>query len=93
MPKGSQSTLRQQLTQVWKATGEQPQELADAPAFPSGVRYLWDWFCELQVSTDKVVSFTEIQAWSTLTGKVPTPAEVQALRGLSKDFISTQSHG
>jgi len=56
------------------------------------VRFVWDWFCELQSSTDKVLTFTEILAWSQLTGRDLTPLETTTLRLLSKDFLTLQNH-
>ena len=90
-PTGSRTTKREQLNQVWKTTGQIPEELAAVPPFPGPVAYLWQWWMDLQTSQDHIVTFQEILAWRELTGRAPTPEEVYFIRDLSRLFIKTLS--
>lgn len=75
------------LQQVYKATGEMPEELSDLPDFPHTLGYLWSWFCELQNSAETIISYQDIQAFTAMTFQKPSPNECMLLRSLSKLYI------
>jgi len=61
---------------------------------PYYVKYLWDWFCELSdgrtytgMGQALPISWTEILAWSKLTGSQPTMWEVKALKSIDQMFL------
>jgi hypothetical protein len=54
---------------------------------PSGLQYLAGWFGELAGSRASgfgvgPITYSEIEAWSRLTGRSPDPIEVRAIRAL-----------
>jgi hypothetical protein len=56
--------------------------------------HVWDWFWSLSetrapgFSQPGRITFTEILAWSTLTGAQPTPREVSAICAMDDAFMS-----
>lgn len=58
--------------------------LRDAPEFPEDLRYLYEWWRELQMGADESMSGLRItwnclDAWSRHMGVTPEPNECQAL--------------
>jgi hypothetical protein len=72
-----------------KSTGRTPLEL-EGPGFPLELSYVWAWFIELDEARGvsfagaSPISFTEMQAWAALTGRVLLPNEVRLIRRLDR---------
>lgn len=56
----------------------QARQVVDEPDIPVCVEHVWRWFIDL--ASSESVSYTEIRAWSELTGNNPSPAEINMLR-------------
>lgn len=65
-PKGSNSSLRSHLEQVYKQTGVKPKQLAEQPEKPEELEYLYNWFLEL-VRFHVPLTYAELESWSRLT--------------------------
>jgi len=82
------------LEQVEKQTGIVPPELEGLPELPESAAYILQWFYDLS-STRTVgmalnpISFTEIDAWSRLTGNKPSIWEVSAIKQLDTAFLQS----
>lgn len=66
---------RDHLEAAQRMTKRVPQELLEAPECPDELIHLWVWFCQLPLA----VTYSEIKAWSELTGHSPNDQEVQTL--------------
>lgn len=70
-----------------------PQQLR-LPPIPAALQHIWDWFCELSAARSgngggpNPIAFTEIDAWSRLTGRLLAPRDVQALMLLDQAFFT-----
>lgn len=80
VPEGSKTTLRTQLNQVWKTTGVQPKDLANAPKLPDELVYLWDAYVE--VYTGIRLTYTEVKSWLQVTKRFLSPNEIHAIMEL-----------
>lgn len=86
-------TLREHLEAAMQATGNRPADL-DGPACPSGVDYVWHWFCELSAARGSSgfgpnpLGYADIDAWSRLTGRQPDVFEVSCLMALDGTYFS-----
>jgi hypothetical protein len=66
--------------------------LDNAPQCPLETAYLWSWFHEINGGRTcgmaaNPLQFTEIEAWSRLTGNTPNPWEVSLLKRLDTAFL------
>lgn len=66
--------------------GITPDILINAPPLPAGAEYLWEWFVTLTRGSAGEVTYSEIKAWSELTGNIPTPDEVAVIVELAVIF-------
>ncbi len=66
--------------------GITPDILINAPTLPAGAEYLWEWFVTLTRGSAGEVTYSEIKAWSELTGNTPTPEEVAVIVELAVIF-------
>lgn len=66
--------------------GITPDILINAPVLPGGAEYLWEWFVTLTRGSAGEVTYSEIKAWSELTGNIPTPDEVWVIVELAVIF-------
>jgi hypothetical protein len=63
-------------------------------SIPEALLYLWFWFCELSNSRQysefgaMPLSYSEIFAWSQLTGNDPTALEVSILKQLDRAYLT-----
>lgn len=60
---------------------------------PAEVDHLWRWFLDLHEARGggfgvQPIGYAEIDAWARLTGLLPTPWEVSALRRLDGVYLS-----
>jgi hypothetical protein len=91
---GAGGTLEENLESIWDQTGVKPDELKDV-AFPGEARQAWEWFLDLHnsrgmgVNGPSPISFSDILAWSTLTGLAPTPFDVKCILALDNLWLST----
>lgn len=76
------------LLQVEKTTGRTPPELANAPAMPDGLDYLWRIYIDIKSGTDQI-SYSEIHSYCHLNGMLDN-WEVQAIRAIEH---VRRSHG
>jgi hypothetical protein len=76
-------SLREHYEQVEKTTGIRPHEL-DVPPLPETTAEFWAVFLRLHRSrqADAPVAFSEVLAYSRLTGRIFTPLEVDAISEL-----------
>ncbi len=85
---------RDKLLHHEQSTGKHPAEL-DGPDIPPALYHVWAWFLELDEARTSngmgpnPITFSEIQAWSTLTGNKPRPHEIKMLKRLDQTRIST----
>jgi hypothetical protein len=75
------------LNQVWKTTGSKPKELADRKPLKAHLNYLLDYYAEIK--TEQPIDHKEIHCWSKLTGNKLTYFEIQAIRAIDQEYIST----
>lgn len=68
-----------------------PIQLAEAPACPPGLRYLWSWFHELH--TGQKLTHTEVYSWTQLKGIKLDPFELNILFMLERILIEVTSDG
>lgn len=65
-----------------------PLLIANLPPIPEDMEYLWEWFIELDASRGNngfgisSLTYTEILAWATLTGRRPAPWEIAVIHRL-----------
>ena len=72
---------------------EEPPEELEGPEFPAIVDHVWEWFLELNAARSQgPISYSEIKAWSELTGQQVTPFEIKLLNKLDLEFLN-QHHG
>ena len=78
-----------------KTTGVAPEELVYDELSPE-ICYIWLWFIELHNTRQSggfsasPISYTEIKAWSELTGWVLESWEVTAIKVIDQEFIAVQ---
>lgn len=93
------ATLRQHLEAVRKQTGENPRELDEllANRCPDLLEPVWAMFIELNGSRGSngfsisPISYTEMLAWSAMTGQHPTHFEVKAIKAVDVAYINSQA--
>ena len=91
-PQADGHTLQEHLDAAERQTGISPPGL-DGPDCPPEAWYLWEWYIALGNARGgngfglNPIGFTEIAAWSALTGCRPTPFEVGCLRALDDAFF------
>jgi hypothetical protein len=63
------------------------------PDIPAALSHLWEWFCELSAARSgngggpNPISYSEVMAWALLTGRAPSPRDVQAIMALDGAFF------
>jgi len=78
---------------VFRQTGSLPRALADAPALPRAISYIWDWFLALSrrrgqgMSGPIPLSNQEVKAWADNLGCHPSPWEIEVIFGLDDVFL------
>jgi hypothetical protein len=91
---GAGGTLKANLESIWEQTGVKPEELQDID-FPEGAAHIWESFLDLHTSRGMGVNgpnpltFSDILAWSTLTGLEITPFELNCITALDSLWLST----
>lgn len=81
---------------IEKSRGFTPEELV-APDYCDALRYLWDWYGELNQARQgngfgmNLLSFTEIAAWSKLTQRTLATWEVFVLKSLDVMCLNVQA--
>ena len=89
-------SLRVHLESVAQQTGIRPPDL-DGPAIPHNVAHVWGWFRELnQARTSNgfgmnPLTYSEIEAWSRISGTVTRPQEIQLLKRLDAVYLSVMA--
>lgn len=59
------------------------------PALPEGAYYLWELYVDLHNATNGEISYTELQAYCQLNGRL-TPFEVKAIRTINQLYKRSQ---
>lgn len=86
-------TLRDQAHAAFRQRGFVPEHLRSLP-IPTGTEYLWEWFNELQGARTSngfganPITYTEMAAWATLSGRDLEPFEVRLLKDLDLLYLS-----
>jgi hypothetical protein len=84
------ATLREHYENAQRQTGQVPGALADVPACPEELHYLWEYFVNIsarRTSNDDAVSNAEVLAWALLHHVQLTAFEVEVLDGLERVFL------
>lgn len=87
--------MRQHLTIIWQQTGKKPEQL-ETMKCPALLAHIWQWFLELNQARQysemgaMSITFSEILAWSTLSGVSPEPYEVRVLKQLDNVALTTK---
>jgi len=96
-PDKSGISKREHLEQVERQTGKSPEELI-GPQFPMSVSYIWSAFLALNsartvgFSGPNPLTYTEIQAWLTLTNQHLSSRDIEAIKKLDIVYLGIQ-HG
>jgi hypothetical protein len=91
-PRGSKSKapLGDHLREIERRTGRRDRRLEE-PELPSEALHTWDAFWRLYEG--RPVTFSEMRAWSELTGALPTPWEAETIRAMSFAAVKEASSG
>lgn len=90
------TTLRQDLISVQRQTGRAPKQLI-GPELPKHLEYLWGWFNDLDHARGgsgfgpSPISYSELLAWTTLSGIRPQSWEIRAIRLLDTLYLAAQA--
>lgn len=90
----SGGTLRDEYLSIQRQTGR-PHPALQTPPCPPGLDYLLAWFSELSSTRSSngfghnPISYAEIMAWATLTRRLPSGLEVEAIRRLDVAYLKT----
>jgi hypothetical protein len=85
-PQEDGSPLLAHLQAAWRASGNMPKMLREAPELPEGLAALWQAFLELHGSRGSTgwgpqrITYADMQAWQALTGSRLRPWEVDLIR-------------
>lgn len=96
IPQEDGSRLRDHAASISKATGSTPEEYRSLQ-LPETMAHCWHWFLTLNRTRasngfgQNPISYTEIVAWSQLTGVVPQPLEIQAIMALDTAYMTVQA--
>lgn len=80
----ARAALETMLERGGRAAEVAAQELA-GPEVPEPLAYLWDWFVEMDrtrtsgVNGPDPLTYPIIESWSRLTGRSPSPLEVETI--------------
>jgi len=66
-----------------------PGTLLEIPELDPHIEYLWGYF--LEVYSGAELTFQEVAAWSSLTGKTLNPDEVKTLRLLAVEILDEKN--
>lgn len=86
-------TNRDHLEAVARMTGERPAELEVKPC-PEVFVHAWGWFLELNRARTSngfginPISFCEIVAWASLTGRNPSALDILAIREIDTAYVT-----
>lgn len=65
---------------------------------PALLAHIWVWFCELDRTRQRTsdgqplsISYQEIKAWAELTGRTPSPFEVETIHALDATFFRVKN--
>jgi len=89
-------SVKDHLKQVYKSTGIIPEDLK-GKELPKSVEYLWSSF--LSISTGRQmgysgplpITFSEIFAWTKLTGNKLLPIELEVIKRLDNLYVRTMN--
>lgn len=87
---GSEISRYDHLMAIAKQTGEDPEEL-HGPEFPEVISHVYEWFLELHSGRQNgPIGFSDIKAWSELTGRQITPFETRLIKNLDAEYLKQQ---
>ena len=82
--------------QVYKSTGVMPEELKPKD-FPDSLLYVWQSFIELSqarqagLNGPSSLTYTDIKAWSELTGNELSPVDVEIIKKLDTLYLKVMN--
>lgn len=88
---GSKATKREHLKKVWEISKKQPASLKEQPPLPEEAAHVWWLYHEVYGATH--LTYLEIQAWASLTGRYLEPWEIRALIALDRRRWGVMSDG
>lgn len=83
----------------WEKTGRMPERLANAPALPAGLEYLWNDFTELHVSRGSTgfgaarITYQDLDSWQRVTGARLECWEIDAIRRADNAYLASLPKG
>lgn len=93
-PQKDGSPLLAHLQASWRATGNKPDLLANAPKAPEGTEQLWADFLELHCSRGSTgfgamrITFADIEAWQGVRGVRLDAFETDCIRRVDDLWLS-----
>lgn len=87
---GAKITRYEHLKAIEEAGGEVDLE---GPGIPQIVEHVFDWFLQLHSSRTGPITYSEIKAWSQLTGTRISPFEVDLIKRLDIEYLKQQDDG
>jgi hypothetical protein len=88
--------LRDALLSAYNQGGPLHPDL-QGPPLPPEIEHVWRWFDDLQSARGNSgfglnpLSYSELQAWATMTHCAPTPFEVRLLKDLDLLYLAEMS--
>lgn len=67
--------------------------LEDEPEIPAAVEHIWGWFLQLSATRGggfgpAPLAYSEIEAWTRMTGDDPTPWELERIMELDRIYLN-----
>ena len=83
---------------LWRQTGEQPEQLANAPALPALAAHVWEYFVQLHnersaglMGTAKITA-RDMRDWCWATGNLLALWERRAIQAVDAAWGRSQTH-
>lgn len=63
------------------------------PPIPAALSHIWGWFAEISAARSgngggpNPIAYSEIEAWARLTGRVPEPRDIHAIKLLDAELM------
>ena len=86
------------MEELERTKGFTPKELAEYPILPEAGRHVWNWYNDMARTRQigmgvNPISYQEIQAWSTLTGRRLRGWELETILAIDGAFRTGVDHG
>lgn len=90
--KGSKVSRLESLKQVEKTLGKKPKQLEEAPELRDCLDYIWSLFVRLRNASDGPISYTEIQSYMDIYGRLAV-FEIDAIMLLDSEYRKEVTDG